>query len=112
MKLNAYAIYDVKAGMYSAPFFHHNDGIAHRGFGDLVNDPRTNVNKHPGDYSLFKIGVFDDSSGEIVSCKPEQVVQGATVFINPDKNQLQLPGVPTLHEALNNAGANPLEIKK
>lgn len=80
MKLNIYAVYDVKAGNFATPFFFLNDGVAIRNFTDLTNDPQSRVNAHPGDYSLYSMGDYDDNSGLVKSKKPLQIVQAASVY--------------------------------
>jgi hypothetical protein len=62
MKINVYAIYDVAAAMYKAPFMMRSDGEALRGFQDLAV-AENEINKHPHHFQLFKLGVFDDGSG-------------------------------------------------
>lgn len=64
MKLVAFAIFDVKAGVYSPPFFARSAAEGTRLFWDLVNDPQTPFQKHPDDYRLFKIGIFDQATAE------------------------------------------------
>lgn len=63
MKLNAYCIYDVKAGAYLAPYFLRSDGEALRSFGDCANDPGHQIHRHAEDYILYRIGTFDDGRG-------------------------------------------------
>lgn len=94
MKVNIYSVFDVKAANYAVPFFLQRDAIAHRAFTDLVNDPRTSINKHPGDYSLFKVGIYDDNSSEITSCKPELIVQAAAVYKEPEPSSVAQPAFP------------------
>lgn len=94
MVLKAYAVFDVKAGNYSPPWFLLSDGIAHRTFSDLVNDPKTTIARHPGDYSLFAVGSYDDDSAQFTSQKPVQIVQAISLYVDPNVNQLRLPGVP------------------
>lgn len=67
MKLFAYCIYDRKAVIFHAPFFSHADGSAARSFADLANDRSTTVGRHPADYVLYRIGEFDDASGQLLS---------------------------------------------
>lgn len=67
MKLYAYCVYDRKAVIYHAPFFTHSDGSAARSFSDLANDRSTTVGRHPADYVLFRVGQFDDASGQLLS---------------------------------------------
>lgn len=66
MKLNVYSIFDSAAKAYTNPFFMHNDGLAIRAFADNVNsEQENNISKHPDQFTLFRIGEFDDASGEI-----------------------------------------------
>jgi hypothetical protein len=70
MKINMYVIYDVKAKFYNKPFYMQNDSIAIRAFNDLANDPQTDVFKHPTDFILFNIGVYDDETASIEAHDP------------------------------------------
>lgn len=65
MKLNLYSIYDTATGAYARPFFSQADGQAIRMFSDIARDPEHEVGKHPKDYSLFRIGIFDDQSAQL-----------------------------------------------
>lgn len=65
MKLETYAIYDAKAESYGQPFFLQNDGVAIRLFAGYANDKKTMIGQHPEDFSIFWIGTYDDSNGEI-----------------------------------------------
>ena len=65
MTLRIFAIYDIKAEMYNSPFFFVSRGQAIRAFKDLANDAQSMIGKHPGDFKLVEIGLFDDNSGAI-----------------------------------------------
>lgn len=65
MKHKVFAIYDDKAKAYLPPFFMHTVGMAVRVFADCVNTADHAFNRHPGDYTLFEIGEFDDVRGVI-----------------------------------------------
>lgn len=69
MVVNCYAVFDVKAGAFLAPFFMPHDGQAIRTFSDAVQNPQTGFSKHPEDYSLHRLSTFDDASGEFVAHK-------------------------------------------
>lgn len=58
-----FTIFDSKAGAYNAPFCFGATGQAVRAFADLVNDPQSNIARHPADYTLFEIGTYDDQTG-------------------------------------------------
>lgn len=66
MKLNAYCIFDTAAGIYQRPFFVGADGEATRVFVDLVGEVDHPIGRHPKDYSVFRMGSFNDVSGELV----------------------------------------------
>jgi len=63
MKQAVYSIKDNALGAYAAPFTQPNNQIAMRAFGDLANNPETNINRHPSDYSLARLGTWDDDTG-------------------------------------------------
>lgn len=67
MKLSVFAIYDTKALVYGTPFFMDSPGRAVRAFSDLANDRQSAINKHPSDYMLWEIAIFDDNTGRFVS---------------------------------------------
>lgn len=66
-----FSVYDSKAKAYIPPFFFPKVAMAIRVFTDSVNDPHHQFNKHPEDYTLFEIGIFDDETGQTKSCNPE-----------------------------------------
>ena len=76
MKINAYSIFDTAAGAYARPFFTATDSLASRAFCDIASDANHEVGKHPDDYILFKVGLFDDNTGEIHPFTPEKVISG------------------------------------
>ena len=76
MRVNVYSIFDVAAGVYQRPFFCQADGEAMRAFGDLCMDAEHPVGKHPHDYSLFRIGTYDDNKGALVGEAPECMANG------------------------------------
>ena len=65
MKMGMYAIRDAAIGVYKPPFVQHNNAHAMRNFGDLANDPNTEINKHPSDYCLVRVGEWDDDQGTL-----------------------------------------------
>lgn len=60
-----YSIYDSKAGIYNKPFYLLNNAVAMRTAIDLLSDPNTDVGRHPEDFTLFKIGTYDDNTGQV-----------------------------------------------
>ena len=64
MKKQIYAIYDTAASIYT-PTFAEADGIVTREFSDLCNNPESPYGQHPEDYSIFRLGLFDDQTGKL-----------------------------------------------
>lgn len=71
MILNVYSVYDKKAQCYLDIFYRNHDGEALRSFSDRVSESNSLYAKHPEDYSLFKLGQIDTTSGELVGQKPK-----------------------------------------
>lgn len=67
MILNIYSIFDECAGRYLRPWYSITDNEALRAFTDIAMDPGEDVGKHPEHYTLFKIGVYDDETGNITA---------------------------------------------
>jgi len=81
MILKAFTIYDNKALNYHSPFYAPADGAALRSFQEVCNDPNTSIGRHPGDYSLWCCGTFDDSNGHFEALIPLQHVVDALVLV-------------------------------
>ena len=72
MTFGVFSIYDAATLVYSAPFVSQTNESAMRTFGDAAKDNQTNINKHPADFSLFRVGTWDDDNGKL---KPEEHFQ-------------------------------------
>lgn len=81
MQYNVYSVYDVKAKFFVSPFMMLQDGEAIRAFSDEVNKDGSALNKHPEDYVLFKLAVFDQETGKYSSDAPVSLVSGMNVFV-------------------------------
>ena len=62
MKTKIFTVYDSKAEAYMPPFFMQSTGQAMRVFEDTVKDEEHAFAKHPEDYTIFELGVFDDQN--------------------------------------------------
>ena len=60
-----YTVFDSAAGAYLPPFYQPSRGAAVRVFRDTANDENSMIGKHPGDYTLFEIGEYDDQTGRV-----------------------------------------------
>ena len=65
MDLQVYAIFDDGVKAFMTPFFVPHKAIAIRSFMDLVRDTRPDnvLANHKADYSLWKIGEYNDKDG-------------------------------------------------
>lgn len=82
MITKVYTVYDTAVAAFMTPFFCRSHGEAIRSFSDAINDEKSNLAKHLQDYSLFYIGDFDDSSGDIVKpLAPERLLSGSEALI-------------------------------
>lgn len=68
MKLNVYAVKDVKVA-FLQPFFMQNDAVAIRAFTTAVNGDRGSspIADYSQDHELWKLGTFEDSTGSLES---------------------------------------------
>lgn len=86
MKLKMYTVYDSKAEAYKTPFFMQTKGLALRSWEDTVNDQQTTFYKHPGDFTLFEVGEYDDQTGEVVNWETKISLGTALEFIERDSS--------------------------
>ena len=70
MKLNFYSVFDTAVGAYMRPFVMQSDGQAVRSFTDEATNAETPIAQHPEDYALFRVGMFDDATGELTAETP------------------------------------------
>lgn len=104
MLTKIFCVYDSKALCYGVPFFLPSVGAAVRAFSDLANDRNTTVNRHPGDFVLYNVGSFDDSSGIFVGCQPMVSLGVASDFVV--KNLA--PGSPVIDKFIQESLDKPL----
>lgn len=74
--IKIYAIYDQKLEAYNRPFFLISEGVAIRAFQDEINNIDSELSKHPADYDLYKLGEYDEQTGEITPNKPQLLANG------------------------------------
>lgn len=75
MFLQIFSVYDGPAEAFLPPFFVPSSGQALRALADAAADKTHQFGKHPMDYTLFRLGTFDDSKAvfEILEV-PERIV--------------------------------------
>ncbi len=92
MKFRVFTVYDVKANAYLPPFVLPETGMAVRTFADAINDKDHAFGKHPGDYTLFDIGLFNDATGLLDGESPKSVHNGIELVARSgDEDQGELP---------------------
>lgn len=74
-----YSVYDQVSCLFGFPVLFPRDAVATRNFVDLVSSSGTVLNSHPADFSLKKIGYFDEHTGEIIPCPIEIIAQGSDI---------------------------------
>lgn len=79
-ELLLYTIYDSTANKYFPPFADENNASAIRQFGDLLQDPQSRLNKHAGDYHLYRVGRYREDTGILYPEAPELLVDGGDFF--------------------------------
>ena len=67
MKHNVYSIYDKASVHYMRIFQAKADGEVLRTFRDMALNKDHEIGAHPEDYSLWRIGTFDDNTGKLVA---------------------------------------------
>lgn len=77
-----YAVQDAKAGMFNQPIFLLSDGEALRSFMDACQpgNDQSMLSRHPEDFNLFYIGEYDELTGELQSCTPYHLANGAVIL--------------------------------
>ncbi len=63
MVLKIYSVFDSKAEAFLQPFYQTTVGLAVRAFETAANEEGHQFQKYAGDYTLFELGEFDQSSG-------------------------------------------------
>lgn len=76
MKWTMYAIYDTATEHYLRPFWLQNDGAAIRAFSDLAVSDENEIGKHVTDYSLVRLGTWDDTDGKVTASDKTTLITG------------------------------------
>lgn len=77
MNYKIVAILDRGIDAYQRPFTVRAQGEAIRWFQDEINNRENPMNKHPEDYDLYELGVWDDHTGKLTPHdEPRQLAIG------------------------------------
>ena len=74
-KIQVVALFDKKTGLYEKPGFARHLGDALRDWDHLRKDENTKMGKNPEDFDLWKLGVYDDETGEFTN-ERQQIASG------------------------------------
>lgn len=77
MKMTIYTIFDAAAQTFTRPIFLPADGMATRVFVDMIQDPNQELHKYPQDYTLFRIGTYDDQDANIEPQPAQRLMSGS-----------------------------------
>ena len=86
MTLCKYTIYDSALEAYHQDYSLENDAIALRQFADMANE-ETQTAKNPEDYSLWRIGTFETTTGELNPEEPTCIAKAHEHVIQFKKNK-------------------------
>jgi len=75
MKLHLIAVRDDATESYMNPFVVAHLGMAIRSFMDELKAEDSVIGKHPKDYDLYRLGTFDQETGELTS-EQERIARG------------------------------------
>lgn len=62
MNRKIFTVYDSKAETFGPMLHFSARGEALREFTNAANDPQSQIGRHPGDYSMFELGEYDDTT--------------------------------------------------
>ena len=82
MTFKVYAVYDSKVEAYMTPFNMTTRGQAVRAWQEVVNEPQSQFNKHPGDFTLFEVAEYCDIKGMYLSYDAKINIGTALEYIN------------------------------
>lgn len=97
MIFKVFAIYDDKAKAYMQPFLLPENGQAKRAFFDAVNEPTSPIGRHAADYTLFRIGSYNDADGVLTPEVPHATIANGVqllqreMFENPPLKNGEIP---------------------
>lgn len=76
MKTNLYSIFDTASGTYGKTIFAEADGIVMREFQNMCIDAEHPIGQHPEDYSLHRLGNFNNTTGLLTNEENECLANG------------------------------------
>lgn len=76
-----YAVFDSAGAAYGSLMVFPSDGLAVRAFREAVVQKDTLINKNPTDFSLFILGRYDATTGDLIPGKaPERIISAVQLM--------------------------------
>jgi len=72
-----YALHDTAHGAFAMPIFFQSEGLAIRALTAAVNGGDPTITAHPLEIQMFRIGSFNQQTGQIIPHGPELVITAA-----------------------------------
>ncbi len=82
MKVELYSVKDTKLGKFCTPFTAPNDEIAKRMLQSTIMAGGNNIAQFPEDFQLFKLGNYDEDTGELTT--ENKFLANATEFVKKE----------------------------
>lgn len=83
MLLQVFTVYDSKTETYFQPFYSQTMGAAMRSFEEACNDTEHQFYKYAEDFTLFKLGIYDDQTAEFQLDTPVSLAKAIEMKRNP-----------------------------
>lgn len=82
-----YAIRDSKMEAFNRPFVLPADGAAIRAFQDEINNKDSELSKHPEDYDLYCVGIWNEETGIIAEVEGRiyRIATGESLIYRKEK---------------------------
>ncbi len=110
MKAQIYAIFDTCSGIYEKPFFHTADDAVKREFQDVVNTADHPINRHPEHYSVWRLGNFDNLTGDVKDEANECLWTGLEAMSQPTQSE-QSDAISTQLSTNSQRSDTPLDVQ-
>lgn len=85
MMYDVFSVYDEKADAFLPPFILPNQAMAKRVFADCINSDSHQFGAHPPDYTLFRLGQFNDHDGQFLLERAKQSLGNGVEFRDPER---------------------------
>lgn len=69
-----YVVYDSKSETYNKPICMLNNQVAERSARDLMNHQDNEISRNPADFTMFRIGTYDELTAQIKPLDKFEVV--------------------------------------